>query len=372
MERAEALPALPPDPAEVDLFTRPGPFLSAYVATEPAEVGTGAKTEQRWRSLRHHLAGRGAPDEVLDAVEPHLADAHLEGATLAVFVAGDRTTEVLHLPEPPARDLGRWGAVPNLTPVIESHQLDVPHVVVLVDRAGADLLGIARGGGEQDVEVEGEDWPIHKVRGAGWSQRRMQARVEDSWEHNAAQVAEAVATLATEVGARLVVVAGDDRASHLLRDHLPAEVAELVQLVPGGRSEDGSADEVADQVVRLTADVAARDTRAVLARFHEERDQHDKAADGPAATVGALREGRVAILLVDDDPDDEREAFIGPEPLQLALDRQELVDLGVAEPTPARLVDAVQRAAAGGGAHIRVVPAAGNGPQGKVGALLRW
>src|SRR5439155_3675559 len=118
----------------------------------------------------------------------------------------------------------------------------------------------------------------------GWSQRRYQQRAENSWEENARDVAASLTDLVGEIGARLVVVAGDGRAVQLLRQHLDRSVDQLVEVVDGGRSPDGSSDAIAEAATRLAASAAAADTRAVLERFREERGQHDHAADGAPAT----------------------------------------------------------------------------------------
>ena len=55
---------------------------------------------------------------------------------------------VEHLPEPPGRDEGRWAPLPVLAPLLVSRQRRVPHVLVTIDRRGADLTA---------VRVEGPD-----------------------------------------------------------------------------------------------------------------------------------------------------------------------------------------------------------------------
>ena len=138
-----------------------------------------------------------------------------------------------------------------------------------------------------------------------------------------------------------------------------------------GRSPDGSDVRIAQETARVIATAAARDTVAVLEKFREERGEHDRAADGPDATAAALREARVDLLLVHDDPGDTRTAWFGDEPTDVALDRAELASLGRDRLREARLVDVFVRAALGTGASIRVVPAHG-GATGNVGAVLRW
>jgi hypothetical protein len=77
------------------------------------------------------------------------------------------------------------------------------------------------------------------------------------------------------------------------------------------------------------------------------------------------------VLLVHEDPDDDRRAFFGPDPTAIGLRPDDLAALGVDEPSEAPLVDVAVRAALGTGAGIRVVPA-GHAPTGGLGAILRW
>ena len=352
-----------PDLAE--LVQQPGPFLSLYLTTE-AEIENAAQREQlRWKNVRDDAAAQGADEAALAAVDPLVGEAHLQGQTLAVIVAGGgKHTLVDHHPEPPNRDLVRWAPLPSVGPLVEWRQLQLPHVIVVADRAGADLVAVTPTGQDIHLEAGGADDPLHKAKAGGWSQRRYQQRAENTWEHNADDAAEQLVRLIETVEARVVVLAGDVRAVTMLQEALPDQHRELVHVV------EGDNDAIANETVRLVATQAAADTVAVLQKFKEEKGQHDRAADGVAATVEALAKAQVEVLLVHDDPDDDRTAWFGPEPLHLALVADDVRGMGVDEPQQGRLLDVLLRAALGTGAGVRVVPstAATDG----VGAILRW
>lgn len=355
-----------------DVFSRGGPVLSVYLTTEPTE-NAAQHTKQRWRSLRQELEGTGAPKEALDAVEPLLRDAHTKGRCLSVFAAasGELVHQSSH-PDPPRRDLGRWAELPSLVPLIEWRQASPPHVVVLIDRLGADIVVFeAFGGPDFQLEVEGDDDPVRKVAPGGWSQRRFQQRAENTWEANAKDVAERLARIVESSGTRLVVAAGDVRALQLMREALPQQVNALVHEADGSRAADGSVDAIAAEAVKLVATVVAEDTADLIGKFREEVGQHDRAANGPAAVIEALNAGQVEVLLIHDDPDDRRTAWIGPDAHHLALESGSLKEMGVDNPVEARLTDALTRAAVGTSAGVRVVPAA-SVLEGSVGAILRW
>src|SRR5690606_27538835 len=113
------------------------------------------------------------------------------------------------------------------------------------------------------------------------------------------------------------------------------------------------------------------DTRELLERFGEARFG-DLAASGPVETLAALSEGRVDVLLVHDDPDDDRRARFAAEGPWCAP-----VTAGDDPPPPGteeregRLVDVAVRSAHLGDSRIRIVPRHG-GPDDGIGALLRW
>jgi len=358
-------------PELAELALADGPVVTVYLATEAEIANAAQRSEQRWKVLRAELAGGGAPPAALEAVDDLVPDAHRHGQTLAVVAGSEGLRHAEHQPEPPRRDLGRLGPLPSLAPLLEWRQAAPPYVVVLADRRGADLVAVRPGRPEQHREAGGADGPLTKAAPGGWSQRRYQQRAENTWQHNAGDAAGQLARLVGEVGARVVVAAGDERALQLLTAALPAAVAERVEVVEGGRAAGVSLDAMAADVETLVATAVAADTVEVLRKFREERGQHDRAADGPAATLAALAAAQADTVLVHDDPDDERTAWFGPEPGQVGTTAEEVASFGVERPRTGRLVDVAVRAALGTGAGVRVVPR-GGGPRGGLGAILRW
>jgi release factor family 2 len=371
-------PAAVPDIAAA--FDGPGPFVTVYLGTEAAVEQAAQQSELRWKNLRRQLKEDGAAPEALAAVDPLVPDAHHRGRTLAVVADDSGLRLVRHEPEPPARDAGWVAPLPRVGPFIEWAQTAVPHLVVLADRVGADIVVFTRradsyGAGEAAVvsvgEESGDDPVLRKTNPGGWSQRRYQKRAENLWEQNAKAVADQVASLADETGARLIVVAGDVRALQLLREHLPARTAELLREVDGSRAPGSGLDEIADDVVKLAATLVAEDTVELLRQFKEERGQRDLAVEGAKNTIEALAAARVDTLLIHDDPDDDRTAWFGPEPGMVAQTKRALTELGLPKPQKARLVDVAIRAAFTTGAAVRIVPSVGSVKQG-IGAILRF
>jgi hypothetical protein len=215
---------------------------------------------------------------------------------------------------------------------------------------------------------------VHKASAGGWSELRYQHRTEKTWEDNARVVAELVDAAVRRVNAALVVLAGDVKARHLVREALGEPAAGLlVDVEEGGPRGAGADTEPLERAVeRLVAEVAATRDAAVLDRFAEARGHGTGAAEGLAATVAALRGAQVDTLLVVDDPSAAAEAWIGPEPVHLALSDTDLHDLGVRNPTRDRLDAALVRAAVGTHAAILTLASGQFTLTDGLGALLRY
>lgn len=381
MESSFAIGKLGVRPEDLTALLREeGPFLTVYLTTEAAVPNAGQLSEQRWKVLREDLSTSSpeVPDDVLDAVEALVGEAHLSGETLVVIAGPAGVRHVEHHLEPPRRDLARWGPLPLIGPLIEWRQQSPTHLLVLADRTGADLITVAHSdsdgvAGAAGSEPGGEartETTVQPSSVEGVSQRRNHQRAENSWADNARSEADAVARLADSHHPRLVLAAGDVRAIQMLRDAVPAQVRDIMVVIEGGRTVDGSSDDLADEVVRQVSSAVAEDTVAVLHQLRGHLGQ-GQAGEGADAVFDALRQSQVELLVVHDDPDDDRRAWFGPETGQVALSSQELDDLGIDQPHSARLIDVALLGALETGASVRVVPH-GGGPAGDLGALLRW
>src|SRR4051794_257636 len=133
-------------PDLVDIVLGEGPFLTVYLTTEAAVENAAQRSELRWKDLRTELGSHGADEAVLAAVDALVPDAHLSGECLVAIATPRGLAHVAHEPDPPARDVGRWGPLPVVGPLLEWRQSQVPHIVALVDRTGGDLFVFRPGG----------------------------------------------------------------------------------------------------------------------------------------------------------------------------------------------------------------------------------
>ena len=357
------------------VFDGDGPFTSVYVDTEGDVEQAADRVALRWKNVRGAMLAAGVPEATVAAIDPLVEGSHTAGATLAVIAAVDGPRYSANLPDPPPRDtLLRHGALPDVLLLLVAGQAAVPHVALLTDRTGAEMAARLADDVERTERVEGRVTPhLHKAQAGGWSQPRHHRRAEALWESNAGEVADALTRLVDQVRPRFVAAAGDVRALQLLRGHAPKRVRELLQVVGG---EHGSLDAVFAEADKLVTATVEADNRVLLERFATELGQGDRAVEGTTATLAALGRGQVeTLLLAGLFLDDQRTAWFGSAPTDVAADREELATLGVAEPVEGRLVDVAVRAALGTGAGVRELdPADQARPDldGRVGALLRF
>lgn len=346
----------------------PGPIASVYLDTSDRTEDAAGRVALRWRALRRELVAAGAPETAVAAVDPAVEDSHAAGHTLVAFADADGLLHVDHRPERPPRDVAVWDAVADVVPLLAAAQLDLPHLVVATDRLGAELVAVLPHRPDETHSVAGDELHVTRSAPGGWSQRRFQQRAENRWESNAGEVAREVTALVDRVRPRLVVLSGDVRAVQFLRDQLPSRVVELAVEVQGDYS---TPDEALAQAGPLLAEVAARDTADLLESCAARLARGDGAAAGAGPVLTALSETRVATLLVDPHTAAGRHAFLGPAPTQVADTADRLWAFGVEAPARAGLAPVAVRAATGGGADVRIVPADSLPGSAELAAVLR-
>ena len=366
LSRGEALSALRP---AAELY---GDVVTAYVDVSRTSETGAQEVEARIDNVRRDLEAAGIAAATVSAVAERLArptghggDAARvvvarDGAVATDLVVGDGVEEHHHV-GPSAHLLGLGRALAEA----------VSYVLVRVDHSGADItVGDTLGIDSRDLVSEGDHDVLHKVPGGGWSHRRFQSRVEDSWDRNADKVAGDLDALVREVDPDLVLLTGEPHGVARVRESVAGHVVERLEVLEHGSRADGSSDE------RVDEEVAAAVQRCRTARIDEVLDRLGP-ADAPKAigvgeTLEALRRGEVETLVLLQGALEDRQAYAGPQPLLLATDPDELRALGVDDPAPDRLDELLLRAALGQDAGLLPLHApVGALPDG-VGAVLRF
>ncbi|MGF1595494.1 MAG: hypothetical protein ACFCVK_00945 [Acidimicrobiales bacterium] len=333
----EDRPSPPPGSARERLRTlygHPGPYTSVYLSTDRELPGPQPDPTSRWAAMRPSLEADGATSAALDAIAARLpVPAPADAAAVAIIAAADGATIVDHGLDPLRYDLAIVDTLPYVAPLLEWEQRRLAHVVAVVGPDGADVVSFAAGRPDRSDEMAG--------RGA--------------------ELALAIVDAVRVIDARLLVVAGEAEATRPLVDELRLRLPIGCRLVV--EPDVGSADELADETVRQLADVAARETVGHL-RDLRFLVAHGAAVDGVERTLAAVREGDADLVLLHDDPRDQRRVWIGDDPLLLSLEK------GTGLDRQARLVDAIIRAAVLAGATVHVIPSTGStGPDDDMAAV---
>lgn len=357
------------------------PIAAVYLGSGPDVTNEYQLSwETRWRPLGATLRKQGADEETVKVLEsalaaPASARAARGSGQVAGFAQAGQVLALVTLPELDGDDVARFGAPAHLVPLLAWSQQRPPYVSVVIDRTGADLeSSIGRGNAPGHSTVEGPDDEIERTDAGGLlSQGRFQHRAEDSWAHNAAAVAEAVADALHRVEGRVLVVSGDVRASQLLLDRLPDWVRKTVAIkkVTGSRANDGSREAHAAAVARAVEETVREQTAALWQTYLEGSSPNGLSVTGAKETLEALAHSRVGTLLVDSPSPEEPEAWFGEAPTEVHA----AGDSGPTWPDPrtGRLTDVAVRAALLTGAQVRVIPPdAGFAPEDGVGGICRF
>lgn len=318
------------------IYCRPGPYASVYLATRPLLPHSENDTHSRWQALRNEFETKGVSSEVLRSMDADLsAPTPEDTAAIAVIAAADGTTLVDYGQEPPREDVAVFDSLPYAAPILEWEQRRLSHLVVTIDDEGADIATFTKDQEGRVVSMSG----------------------------STSELVDPVAALAHEINARLVVVSGQGSAAQRLASELALRVPIDCRIV----AEPGVADvdELAEAAVRHVSDTVARGTVGYLRELRF-LASHDAAVDGTAETIQALREATADVLLIHDDPSDERRLWIGSDPNQISLEPMAGFE------TEARLVDAAIRVAVLTGVSVHIIPTTGpNGPDDNTAALQR-
>ncbi|MFF9163587.1 Vms1/Ankzf1 family peptidyl-tRNA hydrolase [Streptomyces longwoodensis] len=363
------------------LYEDSGPWASAYVDLSRHAEDTAHARELTAQAVARELAGQGADEAtcraVRDAVDDlrHSSDPH--GRALFAH-AGEVVLDPPLARAPQGGTTAHWAPLPHVAPLLELAGEDPVCLVAYVDRTGA-RFELRSALGERDAgSVTGRTHPVHRTSSADWSERHFQLKVENTWEHNAAEVADALAACQEETGADLLILVGEDREQRAVGERLPQRLQDRVVRAPHGAGSRLLDEDVQNARAEHVRQRAQQDLDRFLAARAPDDEGRAAAVEGVPALVGAAREHRIDELLINPEgPDNHRDVWIGEDPDQLAVRRTELATLGEQNSWSARADDALLRSAVATGAPaISVTPAlpdpSADTPSGGLGALLRW
>lgn len=364
------------------LYEHPGPWASVYFGTSQHTESTPHERSLTAQAASRQLADQGADEATCQAVRSALEELRhsTEPHGRALFATGGEVVLDPALAAPPPGGLSvTWSALPHTAPLLDLLGEDPVCVVAYVDRRGADFELRSALGSREAGSVTGRQWPLHRTSTVDWSERHFQLRVENTWEHNAAEIADALAVCQEETRADLLILVGDDRERRAVRERLPQRLQDRTMEAPhgpGSRLLDEDVERIRAEHVRRRA---AEDLERFMAARAPDADGNVGAVEGVPAVIEAAREHRIdELLIIPEGPDTHREVWVGEAPDQLAVRRTDTKTLGEPRPWSARADDALLRSVIASGAPALslspAVPEAGpqTAPVGGLGALLRW
>ncbi|KKD05517.1 Vms1/Ankzf1 family peptidyl-tRNA hydrolase [Streptomyces sp. WM6386] len=379
------------------LFDRSGPWATVYFDPGENDESGAKRRELSVRDVCRTLEEQGADAETAGAVHDVLIgmSPSEDPAGRVVFATGGEVVLGHRLARSPQRHLASWTPLPRLTPLLELCGQDPVCLVAYIDRTGADFELRGAAGPRDAGRVEGRQHPMHRTASADWSERHFQLKVENTWEHNAGEIAEALSAAYEECGAELVVLVGDPRERPAVHERLPDAVrAVTVETEHGGRAAGSSSPALEEAIEHARHQHTRRRVEEALDRFRAGRVSTDRptdAVEGVPAVVEAAREHRIETLLVRPGGSDlGRETWVGAQPDQVAVRQTDAQTLGESDPVSVRADDALLRSAAVTAADVLVIPATdpletsdgsdgsetsgedADIPVGGLGALLRW
>ncbi|SFW80628.1 Vms1/Ankzf1 family peptidyl-tRNA hydrolase [Amycolatopsis australiensis] len=338
------------------LTTADGPFASVHFDFSHDTEDAAKQLELRLKEIEAALSDQGADpattEAVLRAVRGSEPPAGKAGRS--IIAAHGKVLLDRRLDAPPPSQVVRFSPLPYLLP-LATHSEEIPrYVLVVVDRVGAEITEY--GDGEPHTRtIDGENHPVHKVRGGGTAHHNLQNAAEETARRNVVAVADHVAKAVQRCGARLVVLAGEKQARTALHESLPEPVRRIAHEVDAGsRAAGSSRDELDRRVHELLTGRHLAELDDVAERFRAESGRGaGLAVSGLEAVTNALAEANVETLLVGSPGDTS--VFGGPDPAQVAVGKAGLQALGVTAPEPRRADEAIPFAAVATGAEVVVL-----------------
>lgn len=289
-----------------------GWVLSVFLNLDPSQFATGPARSTAITSLMNDAARRVEATGKRDHAEHQALRADLErvrrvlegpdlarGGTksVAVFACGPADLlEVVRLAHP-IKSRAVVDHTPWVAPLV-SHGHAGRWAVLLTNRRCARIL-LGDGDGFEEVGRVDDD-----VRGqhdqGGLSQSRFERSVDEDKRHHLERAAEELFRTYRQQSFDHLLIGTPDELAGELKEHLHPYVRERVAGRLHVDVENTPADAVAEAAAPLIAEHQRARERGVLDRFLQEAGRGGRAAAGLAATLTAINEQRVEVLLFED------------------------------------------------------------------------
>jgi hypothetical protein len=198
-----------------------------------------------------------------------------------------------------------YGPVPNVVPLIRHKPEGLSYLVVETSREGGEVrlyrAGVADAVTEDEVKGKSDRFSLHKAKAGGWRQSHNQSHAEEIWKQTQSELATSIDDIVRKHRPRLLVVAGDVRATQLLAEQLSSESQAILSLEPTNTRADGASDEaLVDHINEELERVLEEDTIDAVDQLAIHQGRGDNTVETSAgAIVMALASAQVDTLILD-------------------------------------------------------------------------
>ncbi len=365
----------------------PSPVVSLYLNAQPGQTGR----DQFKAFIRKEFAARGrtyppnSPERAslerdLEKIGRYL-DVELQPSTntVAVFACSDSDLfEAVQLAAKIDRHSLYIGNQPHLYPLARLESQNPRYAAVLVDTNIARIAVFAGGELVSQQEVQGTKTRRHSQGGS--AQARYQRHIENYHVHHIKEVVDALERIVQQEGIDQILLAGDEIAIPMLREHMPKPLAEKV--VDHLRlATNAPVNAILQASLEALRRVDARTDREKVEAAINNYRAGGLGVIGPKDTLEALIKGQLEELLVSSNLRDFHAVPDSPEAPAVANDTPRGRPLGTAsageaadaKPEAVRLADELIAKATQTSARITFIEdTALLAPYGGVAGLLRF
>jgi len=279
--------------------------LSVYLDIDPAlatREGYEAALISAWKPLKAQKLDqwtRGRLEYEMSGVTEEVQSwREAPGRSVAMFFSGPGGLRVVMPLQFPLRTVAKFERRPLLRPLIAALDEHHRYCVVMVDKAQARLITVMLGRVEEEIHLESDVLPRTDVGGwGGYLQPRYTRHREHHLIEHLHRVIEHLWAIDRSRPIHSLILSGPEEPIAAFRRLLPKALARSV-VGTVHMDLDLATPEVVHRLETLDAEGRAREDRAIIAELTTNAAKGDHAALGWNATLEALSEGRVHLLVV--------------------------------------------------------------------------
>lgn len=291
-----------------EIFRTGGDWSEVYL---DVSVDTGDATQvnaTRAESVSDTLRRAGAPDSDVEAIERIMREDPGVTSPVCRFILvqeGAVAVNQVLVGVPVEPEVVSYGPVPNVVPLLRHKPDGVSYLVVETSREGGEVrlyrAGVADAVSEDEVKGKSDRFSLHKAKAGGWRQSHNQSHAEEIWKQTQSELATSIDDIVRKHRPRLLVVAGDVRATQLLAEQLSSESQAILSVEPTNTRADGASDEaLVDHVNEGLERVLEEATIDAVDKLAIHQGRGDNTVETSAgAIVMALASAQVDTLIMD-------------------------------------------------------------------------